>query len=66
MDSFNVFEVDASESICEVNLPSMQKGEENLRLPIEKRLELAEILAPALTYLAPGRALVVYRGDYDT
>lgn len=66
MDSFNVFEADVSEGICEVNLPSMQKGEENLRPPIEKRLELAETLAPALTHLAPGRALVAYRDDYDT
>lgn len=33
MDSFNVFEADVSESICEVNLPSMQKGEEALRPP---------------------------------
>lgn len=66
MDSFNIFEVDASESICEVNVRSMQKGEEVLRIPAGKRLELAEILAPTLTHLAPGQALMIYRSDYDT
>jgi hypothetical protein len=64
VDCFNVFKVDASESICEINVSSMQKGDEIHRHPAKELLDVSSTLSDVLGHLAPGEALVIYRGTY--
>jgi hypothetical protein len=57
----NIHKVDAYESICELNFPSIQKGEEDHSLTDGEEIMACRVLLKELDNLATGEALVVWK-----